>query len=105
MIDSILDVAYCILTYMSSSHYIKQRNMILSNEIQENEWKIMMHSGMRPRKKRKGTLTFHRTIVLPLLATTSGAGQLLVLIQIAAAQPISLQLSNPISPRFKTSPN
>ena len=27
----------CILTYVSSSYYIKHKNMILSNEIQENE--------------------------------------------------------------------
>ena len=32
----------------------------------------MMNSGMRPKKKRKGTLTFHGTVVLSLLATTSG---------------------------------
>ena len=33
----------------------------------------MMHSGIRPKQRRKGTLTFHRIVVLPLLATTSGA--------------------------------
>ena len=33
----------------------------------------MMHSGIRPKKRRKGTLTFHGMVVLPLHATTSGA--------------------------------
>ena len=32
----------------------------------------MMHSGMRPKKKRKST-HLSQTVVLPLLATTLGA--------------------------------
>ena len=74
MIYLILDVAYCILTYMPSSHYIKQRNMILSKKNpRKRKLTTMIHLGMRPKKIRKGTLTFHRTVVLPLLATISGS--------------------------------
>ena len=46
--------------------------MIPSNEIHKKQkWTAMMYSGMRPKKKN----LFHlpQTVVLPLLATTSGA--------------------------------
>ena len=64
----------CILTYVSSSHYIKHRNMILWNEIEENEnrqqWCIQVWNQ---KKKKKKHTHLSQKVVLPLLATTSGA--------------------------------
>ena len=48
----------CILTYVSSSHYIKHRNIIPWNEIQENEnrqqWCIQVWNPKK-RKEKKST--------------------------------------------------
>ena len=74
----------CILTYASSSHYIKHRNMILSNKIKENkngqQWCIqvwdqnfLQKKKVWDQKRKEKALTFHKTVVLPLLATTLGA--------------------------------
>ena len=47
--------------------------MIPSNEIQKKQkWTAMMHSGTR-HKKKKNLFHLSQTVVLPLLATTSGA--------------------------------
>ena len=74
MIYLILDIVYCILNIyvFISLHQTKKYDSIDWNP-RKQKLTTMMHSSMRPKKKRKGTLTFHRMVVLPLLATTSGS--------------------------------
>ena len=60
---------------MSSSHYIKHRNIILSNEIQENKNGQQSCIQVQDQKRKEKAPTFHRQLFCHCLqvATTLGA--------------------------------
>ena len=57
MIYSVFYIDYCILTHMSSSHYIKHRNIIQPNDPRKTKETTMMHSDLRPKKKKHSLFT------------------------------------------------
>ena len=70
LLDFRYSLLYSNIYVFFSLHQTKKYDSIKRNP-RKRKLTTMMHSGTRPKKKGKGTLTFHRTIVLPLLATIS----------------------------------
>ena len=72
LLDFRYSLLYSNIYVFFSLHQTKKYDSIKQNP-RKRKLTTMMHSGMRPKKKRKGTLTLHRMVVLPLLATISGS--------------------------------